>query len=54
VKQLQQFLDKVNFYRRFPPDIASMLQPLTESPRGDPEKLFWMLITAAAFNATRP
>ncbi len=31
VKQLQQFLGFVNFYRRFLPGIARMLQPLTDA-----------------------
>jgi hypothetical protein len=38
VKQLQQFLGMVNFYRRFLPGIARMLQPLTDALRGDPRR----------------
>jgi hypothetical protein len=41
VKQLQQFLGMVNFYRRFLPGITSTLQPLTDALRGDPKTLEW-------------
>jgi hypothetical protein len=49
VKQLQQFLGMVNFYRRFLPGIARTLQPLTDALRGDPKTLEWP--PAAAFEA---
>jgi cleavage and polyadenylation specificity factor subunit 1 len=38
VKQLQQFLGMVNFYRRFLPGIARMLQPLTDTLKGAPRR----------------
>jgi hypothetical protein len=38
VKQLQQFLGMVNFYRRFPPGIARPLQPLTDALKGAPRR----------------
>jgi hypothetical protein len=41
VKQLQQFLGLVNFYRRFLPGIACMLQPLTDALKGDARNLEW-------------
>jgi hypothetical protein len=41
VKQLQQFLGMVNFYRRFLPSIARTLQPLTDALRGAPKTLEW-------------
>jgi hypothetical protein len=51
VKQLQQFLGMVNFYRRFLPGIVRTLQPLTDTLRGDPKKLEWP--PAAAFEAAK-
>jgi hypothetical protein len=41
VKQLQQFLGMVNFYRRFLPGIARTLQPLTNALKGAPKTLEW-------------
>ncbi len=41
VKQLQQFLGMVNFYKRFFPGIARMLQPLTDALKGAPKTLEW-------------
>jgi hypothetical protein len=37
VKQLQQFLGMVNFYRRFLPGIALTLQPLVDALKGAPK-----------------
>ncbi len=51
VKQLQQFLGLVNFYRRFLPGIARTLQPLTDALRGAPKTLEWP--TAAAFGVAK-
>jgi len=51
VKQLQQFLDIVNFYRRFLPGIARTLQPLTNALRGDPKMLEWPPAAAATADA---
>jgi hypothetical protein len=41
VKQLQQFLGMINFYRRFLPRIAATLRPLTDLLRGNPKSLDW-------------
>jgi hypothetical protein len=41
VKQLQQFLGMVNFYRCFLTGIARTLQPLTDALRGAPKTLEW-------------
>ncbi len=51
VKQLQQFLGMVNFYSRFLPGIARMLQPLTDALRGAPKTLEWP--PTAAFGAAK-
>jgi hypothetical protein len=48
VKQLQQ-LGMVNFYRRFLPGIARMLQPLKDALKGAPKILEWPPAAAAAF-----
>jgi hypothetical protein len=53
VKQLQQFLGMVNFYRRFLPGIARTLQPLTDALRGAPKTLEWPPAAAAAFRAAK-
>jgi hypothetical protein len=39
IKQLQQFLGMVNFYRRLLPRIAATLQPLTDLLRGNPKSV---------------
>ncbi len=49
VKQLQRYLGMVNFYRRFLPGIARILQPLTDLLRGSPKVLSWPPAAAAAF-----
>ncbi len=46
VKQLQQFLGMVNFYRRFLPGIARTLQPLTDALKGAPKMLEWPPVAA--------
>jgi hypothetical protein len=53
VKQLQQFLGMVNFYRRFLPGIACTLQPLTDVLKGTPKTLEWPPAAAAAFGAAK-
>jgi hypothetical protein len=53
VKQLQQFLGMVNFYRRFLPGIARTLQPLTGSLKGAPKTLEWPPAAAAAFGSAK-
>jgi hypothetical protein len=52
VKQLQQFLGMVNFYRRFLPGITYTLQPLTDALKGAPKTLEWPP-AAAAFGAAK-
>jgi hypothetical protein len=51
VKQLQQFLGMVNFYRRIFPGIARTLQPLSDALRGNPKMLEWP--PASAFEAAK-
>jgi Reverse transcriptase (RNA-dependent DNA polymerase)/RNase H-like domain found in reverse transcriptase len=53
VKQLQQFLGLLNFYRRFLPNIALMLQPLTDTLRADAGKWEWTAAMGAAFEAAK-
>jgi len=51
VKQLQQFLGMVNFYRPFLPGIARTRQTLTDAVGGDPKTLEWP--PAATFEAAK-
>ncbi len=53
VKQLQQFLGIVNFYRRFLPGIARTLQLLTDALKGAPKTLEWLPAAAAAFGSAK-
>ena len=53
VKQLQRFLGMVNFYRRFLPGIAGVLQPLTDLLKGSPKTLAWSPSAAAAFSGAK-
>jgi hypothetical protein len=53
VKQLQQFLGMINFYRRFLPKIAATLRPLTDLLRGNPKTLDWSAAAAEAFSAAK-
>jgi hypothetical protein len=53
IKQLQQFLGMINFYRRFLPRIAATLQPLTDLLRGNPNTLEWTASAADAFTAAK-
>jgi RNase H-like domain found in reverse transcriptase len=51
-QQLQRFLGMVNFYRRFLPGAAGVLQPLTDAlqgPGGKNRKLTWTSAMNAAF-----
>jgi Reverse transcriptase (RNA-dependent DNA polymerase) len=41
VKQLQRFIGFLNFYRRFLPGIAGILQPLTDMLRGSSKEFQW-------------
>ncbi len=53
VKQLQQFLSMINFYRRFLPKIVATLRPLTDLLRGNPKSLNWSAAAAEAFSAAK-
>ena len=53
LKQLQRFLGMINFYRRFLPGIASILQPLSDLLRGNPQTLLWSEAAAASFVAAK-
>jgi len=53
LKQLQRFLGMINFYRRFLPGIAGILQPLTDLLRGNPKTLLWSGAAATAFVAAK-
>jgi cleavage and polyadenylation specificity factor subunit 1 len=55
VKDLQQFLGMVNFYRRFLPKIAQILTPLTNLLKGKdlPKLLPWDQQHEAAFAAAK-
>jgi hypothetical protein len=53
LKHLQRFLGLINFYRRFLPEIAGTLQPLTDLLRGNPKTLVWSESAAAAFCAAK-
>jgi hypothetical protein len=56
VKQLLAFLGVFNFYRRFVPAAAKILQPLTNSTRGSPRAtaaVEWTLLMETAFDTAR-
>jgi hypothetical protein len=53
IKQLQRFLGLINFYRRFLPAVARILQPLTDLLRGSPKVLLWSPAADAAFVAAK-
>ncbi len=53
IKQLQQFLGLVNFYRQFLPRIAATLQPLTDLLCGNPKSLEWTACASDAFTAAK-
>ena len=53
-KELQRFLGMVNFYRRFVPNAAGILQPLTNALQGKPTtKLSWSEECMGAFKAAK-
>jgi hypothetical protein len=57
VKHLLVFLGVFNFYRRFVPAAAKILQPLTDSTRGSPKAtaaVEWTLPMEAAFTPPGP
>ena len=56
VKELQQFLGLLNFYRKFIPAAAQLLAPLTEVLKGAPSgqlKIQWSAAMLAAFSAAK-
>ena len=53
VKALQPFLGLVNFYRRFLPNIATTMRPLTDALAGAPRQLTWITEMTSAFEQTK-
>ena len=56
VKELQQFLGMLNFYRKFIPKAAQLLCPLTDVLKGGPPgatKLIWSVVMTTAFVAAK-
>ena len=53
IKSLQRFLGLVNFYRRFLPNIAATMRPLTDALSGAPRQLTWTDAMTSAFEATK-
>ena len=53
VKSLQRFLGLVNFYRRFLPNIAATMRPLTDALSGVPRQLKWTEAMTTAFETTK-
>ena len=53
VKGLQEFLGMVNFYHRFIPSAANIMQPLYQAIAGRPKQLQWTEESIAAFSRTK-
>ena len=53
VKRLQEFIGMVNFYHRFVPAAASIMQPLFQALVGKPKKLEWDEKMISDFNLSR-
>ncbi len=53
IKQLQRFLGMINFYRRFMPQAARVLKPLTDALAGCPKLLKWTPALHTAFVAAK-
>jgi len=56
IKELQNFLGVINFYRKFVPGAAAMLRPLTDALRGSPRPktaVEWTAERRTAFKAAR-
>ena len=53
VKSLQRFLGMLNFYRRFLPNIAAVLRPLTDALAGKPRVLKWTSQMMSAFEEAK-
>jgi len=53
-KQLQRYLGMVNFYRRFTPGIAAVLEPLTPALKRSKKTLEWSPALDNAFQRSKP
>jgi hypothetical protein len=53
IKQLQHFLGMVNFYRRFFPNCAQVLKPLTDFLKGGAKILQWTATAQEAFQQSK-
>lgn len=53
VKSLQRFLGLVNFYRRFVPGAALILQPLTDALAGNAKHVEWSAAMQSAFQQAK-
>ncbi len=53
IKQLQRFLGMVNFYRRFLPNCAQVLKPLTDLLKGGAKSLQWTATDQEAFQKAK-
>ena len=53
VKSLQEFMGMVNFYHRFVPAAADIMQPLFHALRGKPKELLWNKRMTSAFNLAK-
>ena len=53
IKGLQEFIGMVNYYHRFLPKIAHIMQPLFKSLTGKPKKLEWGTEQQKAFEETK-
>ncbi|KFD60597.1 hypothetical protein M514_27230 [Trichuris suis] len=53
VRALQEFLGMANFYHRFVPSAAKIMQPLYKALVDNPKELVWNETTAAAFANTK-
>ena len=53
IKSLQRFLGLVNFYRRFLPQIAAKMRPLTDALAGAPRQLVWTDEMTSSFELTK-
>ena len=53
VKGLQEFLGMVNYYRRFLPDVAGVMAPLSTVLKGKPKELKWGPEQQRAFEKTK-
>jgi hypothetical protein len=53
IKQLQRFLGMVNFYRRFLPNCAQVVKPLTDLLKGGAKTLQWTAAAQEAFQQAK-